>query len=52
MYLIHELAAGMAAGPGSGGEIPGKKFLKLQLLVGEFQRYFRLKYSDSFLEVS
>jgi hypothetical protein len=51
MYLIHELAAGIAAGPGS-GDVTRKKFLKLQLLVGECQRHFRLKYSDSFLKVS
>jgi hypothetical protein len=51
MYLIHELAAGMAAGMGSGGVTP-EKILKLQLLVGEYQRYFTLKYSDSFLKVS
>jgi hypothetical protein len=49
--LIHELATGMVAGTGSGGVTP-ENFLKLQLLIGEFQRYLRLKYSDSFIKVS
>jgi hypothetical protein len=76
MYLMYELATGMAAGTDllfniclclclflfqfrPGDPIPAaipvaisrityrKIFLKLQLLVGEFQRYFRLKHSDS-----
>jgi hypothetical protein len=51
MYLTYELATGMVAGTGSGGVTPEKN-LKLHLLVGEFQRYFRLKYSDSFVEAS
>jgi hypothetical protein len=51
MYLIYELATGMVAGTGSGG-VTREKVLKLQLLIGEFQRYFRLKYSDSFIKVS